>query len=184
LRTYRGIAQAERTAAGFAMRACRGAAFSLIELVIVLLVMGVFAAVSVPTFFDSLLFHRVESAARRVKSDLELVRQTARLTSSAQTFTVTGMTYTTSSAIAALDHPGQTYFVDLSKSPYFLDVLAANFESFTDVSFDGYGMPTRGGTVILEARDHRCTVTLDATTGQVTIGSTHTRARHAKVSSN
>jgi prepilin-type N-terminal cleavage/methylation domain-containing protein len=167
---------------GCAPRGCHPAAFSLIELVIVLLVISVFAAVSVPTYFDSLLFHRVESAARRVKSDLELVRQTARLTSSAQMFTVTGMTYTTSSAITALDRPGQTYFVDLSQSPYELDVLAANFGGFTEVSFNGYGTPSSGGTVVLQAQDHQCTVTLNGTTGHVSITSNHTRGRYSKVS--
>ena len=36
--------------------------------------MGILTAVAAPTFFDSLLFHRVESAARRVKADLELAQ--------------------------------------------------------------------------------------------------------------
>jgi prepilin-type N-terminal cleavage/methylation domain-containing protein len=166
----------------WASRGRHCAAFSLIELVIVLLIISVFAAISVPTYFDSLLFHRVESAARRVKSDLELVRETARLTSRAQTLTVTGMTYTATSAIASLDRPGQAYLVDLSQSPYELEVLAANFGGFTEVSFNGYGTPSSGGTVVLQARDHQCTVTLNGTTGQVSIGSNHTRARTAKVS--
>ena len=59
----------------------RRCAFTFIELVIVLLVMGILTAVAAPKFFDSLLFHRVESAARRVKADLELARTQARLTS-------------------------------------------------------------------------------------------------------
>ena len=53
-----------------------------------MLVMSIFAAAAVPIFTDSLLFQRVESAAQRVKIDLELARQTARLTSSAQSVTV------------------------------------------------------------------------------------------------
>ena len=59
-------------------------AFSILELLIVALVMSILAAVATPTFFDSLLFHRVESAARRVKADLELARMQARLTSASQ----------------------------------------------------------------------------------------------------
>jgi prepilin-type N-terminal cleavage/methylation domain-containing protein len=158
-------------------------AFSLTELVIVMLLTSILAAVSIPTFFDSLLFHRVESAARRVKSDLELARQTARLVNSEQVFTVIGMTYTAGTAVSSLDRPG-SYMVDLSKSPYLLDALAANFGGLTEVRFDAYGLPSSGGTVLLQAKDHQCTVTLNATTGQVTISSGHTRGRHARVISN
>src|SRR5437870_13428346 len=59
-------------------------AFSIFELIIVVLIMSILGAVAAPKFFDSLLFHRVESAARRVKTDLELARTQARLTSASQ----------------------------------------------------------------------------------------------------
>ena len=112
------------------------------------------------------------------------MRQTARLTSTEQVFTVIGMTYTASAAVKALDHPGQSYVVDLSKTPYFLNALAANFGGFTEVKFSGYGSPSSGGTVLLQAKDHQCTVTLDGATGQVTISSNHSRGRHTKVVGN
>jgi type II secretory pathway pseudopilin PulG len=143
--------------------------------------MSILAAAAIPTFFDSLLFHRVESAARRVMADIELVRQTARLTSAQQTLTVTGRTYTTSAAITSLDRPGQTYAVDLSKSPYYLDAVTANFAGVAEVHFNGYGTPSSGGTVTLRAKDHQCTVELNAATGETTITSGHTRSRTAKV---
>jgi type II secretory pathway pseudopilin PulG len=156
----------------------------MVELVIVVLIMGIFAAVAMPAFYDSLLFHRVESAARRVKSDLDLMRQTARLTSAQQTFTVIGLKYTASAAVADLDRPTQSYSVDLSKPPYAIDVLAANFGGLTEVHFDGYGKPSSGGTVILQCSNHQCTVTLDGATGQATISSNHTGGRSAKVLTN
>ena len=159
----------------------------MVEMVVVMLIMGIFAAAAVPTFYDSLLFHRVESAARRVKADLELVRQTARLTSTEQTLTVIGNTYTASPAVAHLDRPTLPYSVDLSKPPYSV-VVAANFGGFTEVRFNGYGTPRRPngtplvtGTVIVQSGSHQCTVTLDGATGQVTMSSNHTRGRTAKV---
>ncbi len=148
-------------------------AFSIIELVIVLLIMGILAAVAMPTFVDSLSFCRVESAARRLKADLELVRQTARLKSASQTITFSGSTYTTSASIKSLDRPQQTYSVNLSDSPFGLTGVTANFASQQSVSFDGYGKPTSGGTILLEANDHQCTVTLNGTTGDVSIASNH-----------
>jgi prepilin-type N-terminal cleavage/methylation domain-containing protein len=162
-------------------RGRRPHAFTIVELAIVLLVMSVLVAAATPVFVNSLLFHRVESAARRVKADLELARRTARLTSSQQTLTVIGLTYTITPDVVNLDRPGQPYNVDFAKDPYRLSVVAANFNSLTHVDFNGYGTPSSGGTIILQARNHQCTVTLDSATGQVTITSNHSGGRTAKV---
>ncbi len=161
-------------------RACRSA-FSIVELTIVVMILGVLAAVAVPTFFDSLLFHQVESAARRMKSDLELARQTARLTSTTQSLSFTGPAYVLSSGIRSLDNPLDDYVVDLSAAPFYLERITADFSGDNAVSFDGYGAPTSGGTIELELKSLKCTVTLDEVTGQVTINSGHSDGRTAKV---
>src|SRR5689334_17817856 len=121
-----------------ALRSRRRCAFTILELVIVLLIMGILTAVAAPKFFDSLLFHRVESAARRVKADLELARTQARLTSASQSVTFTGSVYTLSNT-KSLDKPGSVYSVDLKKEPYSLDSATPNFSNAATVSFDGYG---------------------------------------------
>lgn len=149
-------------------------------MVIVLLIMGILTAIAAPTFFDSLLFHRVESAARRVKADLELARTQARATSASQTVTFTNSTYTISNMMS-LDNPNAVYSVDLTKSPYSLDSATADFSHLTKVAFDGYGTPTSGGTVVLKAKSHSCTVALNGTTGDVTITSSHSGGRTAQV---
>jgi Tfp pilus assembly protein FimT len=142
--------------------------------------MGILTAVAAPTFFDSLLFHRVESAARRVKADLELARTQARLTSASQSVTFANSAYTLSN-VKSLDKPSAAYSVDLKKQPYSLDSATADFSSAATVSFDGYGTPTSGGTVVLVAKSHRCTVTLNGTTGDVTITSSHSGGRTAQI---
>ena len=82
----------------------------------------------------------------------------------------------------SLDNPNTVYSVDLTKSPYSLDSATANFSNLTTVvSFDGYGTPTSGGTVVLTAKSHSCTVTLNGTTGDVTITSNHSGGRTAQV---
>src|SRR4051794_5468486 len=103
-----------------APRSRRRCAFTIIELVIVILIMSILTAVAAPTFFDSLLFHRVESAARRVKADLELARTQARLTSASQSITFVNSVYTLSNT-KNLDRPSTIYSVDLTKPPYSLN---------------------------------------------------------------
>jgi prepilin-type N-terminal cleavage/methylation domain-containing protein len=158
--------------------------FTVIELVIVMLVMGIMAAVAMPAFMDSLLFHRVESAARRLKADLELARHNARLSSTAQSITFTGSTYSLSGGVKDLDNPTADYAVDLAAAPYELDDVAANFNGDQTISFNGYGLPSSWGSIFLTNKRHQCIVQLDATTGAVTITSNHERDRSAEVSGN
>ena len=158
----------------------RRRAFTIIELVIVILIMSVLAAVAAPAFLDSLLFHRVETAARRVKADIDYARQRARLTSATQSVTFASATYTLSGA-KGLDNPSKTYTVNLQRSPYLLDSAAANFAGTQAISFDGYGTPTSGGAIVLKAKTHQCTVTVDSVTGTTTITSNSSSGSTAQV---
>src|SRR5204863_23675 len=53
-------------------------AFSLIEITLVLMVMGVLAALAVPRYASALARYRADAAARRIVADLDLARTTAR----------------------------------------------------------------------------------------------------------
>jgi prepilin-type N-terminal cleavage/methylation domain-containing protein len=156
-------------------------AFSMIELTIVILITGILAAVTAPAYLDSLLFHRVETAARRVKADIEYARQRARLTSTAQTVTFAGSTYTLSGA-KSLTNPTKVYTVNLQKSPYSLNSATANFAGSQTISFDGYGTPSAGGTVVLSAKGHQCTVAVEPVNGTATISSNHAAGGSSQVS--
>lgn len=159
-------------------------AFTIVELTIVVLIMSIFAAVAAPAFLDSLLFHRVETAARRVKADLELTRQRARLTSAAQSITFSNSTYTIGGGAKGLDNPNAVYTVNLKNSPYLLDSATANFAGTQSVLFDGYGTPSSSGSVVLTAKMHQCTVSMDGITGVATITSNHSGGRTAQVAGN
>lgn len=142
--------------------------------------MAILGAVAAPTFFESLLFHRIESAARRVKADLELARTQARLTSSSRTVTFANSAYTISNT-ASLDNASQLYAVDLTEPPFSLDSAVANFSNNAFVTFDGYGTPTSGGTIVLTVKSHSATITLDGTSGNVTFTTSHPNGGSAAV---
>src|SRR5262245_46367557 len=75
------------------VRRCR-AAFTIVELIVVLLITSILAAVAAPVFHKSLLYHRIESAARRLKQDLEHLRDTAKAKSATYEFELDGTVYT------------------------------------------------------------------------------------------
>jgi prepilin-type N-terminal cleavage/methylation domain-containing protein len=145
----------------------RGVTF--IELVIVVLILGILTGVATPKFVGSLKFHQAEAAALRIKADLNLARQTAIRRSSTQS-----VQFTNGTAAYALpglthpDHPALAYTVNLTGSSFTVSVNAS-FGGGPTVTFDRYGAATVGGTVTVSAGGLTKTVSVDATSGTVTI---------------
>ena len=142
--------------------------FTLVEVVTVALVLGILAAAAAPAFVGSLMYHRVESAAVRLKNDLELARQTAITKSATHSLQFTTATAYRITNLDSLDHPGQPYQVDLAEAPYTVDVPSVDFSGLTSVDFNGHGIPSSAGTIVLQAGEHGRQVDLDAQ-GNVTI---------------
>jgi type II secretory pathway pseudopilin PulG len=139
------------------------------EMVIVVMIMGIATAVAAPAFLNSLAYHRLEAAAQRVRVDIELARHTARLTSTTQSITFAGTTYTMSAGSNHMDSPTAPYVVKLGDSPFEVESVTANFNNGQVVSFNGYGAPAASGTVVLTANGRSATVTVDANTGNASV---------------
>jgi type II secretory pathway pseudopilin PulG len=146
-------------------------AFTILELVVVLMIMSILGAAAMPTFFRSLEQQRLESAARRLKQDLEQVRQTARTKSKTESLTFTGATtYTLSADVQGLDHASQTYAVDLAAAPYNVsDISTASLGVPAKVTFDGYGTTTAKVTIVMQMGGYKRVLTLNPSTGQAAI---------------
>lgn len=144
--------------------------FTLVELVIVVLIIGILTGVAAPKFVSSLKWAQANAAVLRVKADLNLARQTAISQSKEQEvqFTVNSTVYTLP-GIADPDHPAlNDYTVNLAEGTYRAVVTAATFGAGTTLEFDHYGQ-ANGGSVTISAGGVTKEISVDATTGAVTI---------------
>jgi prepilin-type N-terminal cleavage/methylation domain-containing protein len=150
------------------LRSRRG--FTLAELVVVVLILAIMSAVAVPQYSKAITRFNADAGARRVKSDIEFVRHQARRTGSAKTivFTVSTHSYTLP-GVADLSHPGQTYSVKLSRTPYNARLHSVNCGGDSTLSFDGFGIPDSTATIVVGIGNSQRTVTVETSGGKVTI---------------
>ena len=144
--------------------------FSLIELVLVVAIIAVVAGIAIPRYSGWQFRYRADAAARRIAADLTFAQTRARAASASQSlaFDVDAETYDLP-GVPDMDHPGVDYQVDLSRGPYSANLVSADFGGAQTATFDGYGVPTAGGTVVVQSGPVTKTVTLDAGTATVTV---------------
>ncbi|HMO24637.1 MAG TPA: prepilin-type N-terminal cleavage/methylation domain-containing protein [Tepidisphaeraceae bacterium] len=136
-------------------------AFSLLEVVTVVTVLGIVAAIAVPLFAKTTARQRVSLAAARVAADLKYASTLARETSIARTVTISGRVLTITPMT-----PGFPA-TRLDDWPFTLEQAVADFAGATEVTFDSWGMPQKSGNIVLGLGAYQRTVTVNATTGEV-----------------
>ena len=144
--------------------------FGLVELVVVLVIVTTLAGVAVPRYQNSLMRYRVDRTAARLVADLALLRAETRSIGNSRTmiFNVRTDQYGVEK-FNALDSSSEVYVVNLSASPFHVNLVSVDFGGHTNVTFNGYGIPDSGGTVVLQAGTIQKTVTLDPNTAKATV---------------
>jgi len=155
----------------------RLSAFSLAELVIVVVIVGIMAGLAVPRYAEAIARQRVDAAARRLTIDISLTQHRAKSRSASHRLrfledtsqytiedTTDGSTW---QAIPDIDRPQQGYSVDLALDPYGTTVQTVSCGADRSIVFDGYGAPTQVGSISLGVGRYTKVITIDAEEGDV-----------------
>jgi prepilin-type N-terminal cleavage/methylation domain-containing protein len=145
--------------------------FSLPELVTVILLIGISAAIVMPRYSAALCNYRVSAAARRLVADLAYAQSVAK--SSSSTCTITFNPNANSyqlSGTAVYGASNATSSVSLQADPFqatFASISLAN--ASPTLTFNGYGIPSTGGTIVIQSGTAQKTLTIDPDTGAAII---------------
>ncbi len=162
-------------------------AYTMVEVVIVMLVMSILAAVAAPRYSSSTASFRVEAAARRIVADLNYVRLRAKMKGNASdgqiSFFPNLETYRLT-VTPDLDHPSNEYWVDLAKTAYPVDLVSVMFTntlggtSTESLQYNLYGFPNTGtapiaalasGQIVVASGGQQRTVVIDPVTGKASV---------------
>lgn len=146
----------------------RRAAFTLIEMVTVIAVVGVLASMAIPRFGRTMELRRADAAARLISADVLRAREYARVSGVPRTivYDATKAAYTID--LPDPDRPRSTIARDLN-ALYGAALSGVDFKSGAQLSFTAEGAPSTGGTLTVAVGRIARTITVNAVTGTATI---------------
>lgn len=128
-------------------------AFSMIELVIVILIIGLTAAIAAPRMADSVSAARLHAAANQLAAHIDYVRNVA--VNEARTTTIVCDNVLHSYGSSDVDFPEKRgellqVFIQQTHDPEL--TLTADFDTKTSLTFDFEGVPHVGGTPLVSGQ--------------------------------
>ena len=147
----------------------RLAAFTLLELVIVVAILAVVTTMAMPRYAGAMINYRLETAARRIVTDLTRARAEARQRSISMSVTFDLVKHTCEIRVKGGAAPSQQELTHLADDPYNVKIASASFDGDAVVIFDGFGQPDSGGGIKLVVGSAAKSVVLDADTGRATV---------------
>ena len=149
---------------------------TLAEVVVVVLILGIVGAISVPQIKQAHDRYAVEAASRRVLLDLEMARERSKLKSTPHTvrFSAAPANLYQIAGIPDWSNPTVDYQVQLGQSPYQTQLRQADFGGNPGVTFNEHGLPEYPGSVQLQCGHFSVAVSVDAS-GEVRIQSVEDR---------
>jgi prepilin-type N-terminal cleavage/methylation domain-containing protein len=146
--------------------------WSLIELVVVVTILGIVASLASLKFLDSLGFRRVQSAAERLMHDINATQKQARLcgTTTSIDFDAVNHVYALH-GVQNMDRPSLTDQIVSLRD----DLLSTYFEQIelddhaNSISYNSYGVPDRGGTIIMRSGNWTRQILIDEKSGKAEI---------------
>lgn len=144
--------------------------YSLIELLMVMTIVGVVAAIAAPRYGNAASRYAAESAAHRIAADLEQARELAKgaSTSYVVSFKTGAGAYEFGPAGTDASSP---FFqvVRVDREPYGVTIESADFASTKVLTFNGYGVPDAGGSVLITKGSRSYRVSVAANSGKCTV---------------
>lgn len=145
----------------------------MVELILIISILGVVTVITIPKLNDIIDDIRVKAVSERMLEDLSFLRGMA-ISQHDTTWLVVDQAQNQYGLYSGPDagsrvlipdpHTGNTLILDLDSAYSGVSISSANFGGSSEVSFNWWGTPSAGGTIVL---NNSRTLTLVAETGMV-----------------
>lgn len=164
-----GARGAETINAATVSRVALRGGFTLLEMSIVLVILSIIAVAAQLRFATALAEHRAATLTRQIVKHIELVRQSARATSTAKSLTINAVNQTyTLNGVTNPDRRSATFAVSLTNYVPRAAFGTVSLGGDSTLVFNGFGQPDSGGSIQVIVDGLTRAITIDSVSGNVT----------------